>query len=140
MPDQLSPDTPPPPAPIPPHLAAHAFKPGQSGNPGGRPKGRTVSAILLEVLGRDAGKGNGRTVADVLAEVIVKEALGGDFRFAKEVLERTEGKVTDKVEHTGEGGSPIAHSLDLGRLSVGELDAFERIFARAAGERPGGDA
>lgn len=69
------------------------FKPGVSGNPLGRPKGTSITDQLRKIVEADDGK-----VADALARVIVKHAAKGDFRFAKEILDRLEGKVTDKLE------------------------------------------
>jgi hypothetical protein len=87
------------------------WKPGQSGNPAGKPKGRSVTARLRDLL--DAvelgGKPvpDGKQVADLLAEVILKNALKGDHRFVSTVLDRTEGKVADKTD--GEpNGNPDA--------------------------------
>src|SRR5690349_4665088 len=65
------------------------WKPGQSGNPGGRPKGPGVTAALRALA---QTQHNGKSVAEVLAERLMKEALSGKFPFAKEVLERLEGK------------------------------------------------
>ena len=85
--------------------AEHRWKPGQSGNPRGRPK-QSITALVREVLARSefvtydkAGQPQvnrlpeGVTVADLVAEVIVRQALKGDYPFMKELLERTEGKV-----------------------------------------------
>ncbi|MDB5349192.1 MAG: hypothetical protein JWN86_439 [Planctomycetota bacterium] len=58
--------------------------------------GRSVSAKLCELLA--ATTSDGRTVATLVAEVILSKALGGDFRFMTELLNRTEGKVTDQVK------------------------------------------
>ena len=87
------------------------WKPGQSGNPAGKARGRSVTSRLRDLL--DAvelgGKPipNGKQVADLLAEVIVKNALKGDHRFVATVLDRAEGKVVDKTEITGKDGGPI---------------------------------
>src|ERR1051326_836235 len=83
------------------HLKAHRFEKGRSGNPGGRPKGRGVTAALRE-LGES--EHNGKRLVDLFAELLFKQALSGKFSFAKEVLERLEGKVADKhqVESSGE--------------------------------------
>jgi hypothetical protein len=77
------------------------FKPGQSGNPGGRRKGQSLTAKIAAILDRDTLGGKrlpgGLSVADVLAEAIVKQACLGKFPFAKEVLERLDGKVPDRI-------------------------------------------
>jgi hypothetical protein len=71
------------------------FKPGQSGNPGGRPKGRSITASLRKLLEQEH---NGKPLAELMAERMVKEALSGKFPFLKEVLERTDGKVKELHE------------------------------------------
>jgi hypothetical protein len=68
--------------------AEHQWKPGQSGNPGGRPKGRSILARVRDLLDRTTdldGKllGDGRMLADVLAETVVRTALEGDLTGAK---------------------------------------------------------
>jgi hypothetical protein len=70
---------------------------GQSGNPKGRPKGRGVTDRLKELLNEDDGK-----ISDALAKSIIKAALKGDYRFVREILDRVEGKVTDKLDIDGE--------------------------------------
>jgi hypothetical protein len=83
------------------HLRAHRFGTGTSGNPGGRPRGRGVTAAL-RALGES--EHHGKRLTELLAERLFKEALSGKFTFAKEVLERLEGKVADqhRVEAAGE--------------------------------------
>lgn len=79
------------------NISPHNFKKGQSANPAGRPKGSSVTDRIRKIL--DDNNGN---AADALAKAIIKAALKGDFRFAKEILDRVEGKVTDKLELDGE--------------------------------------
>jgi hypothetical protein len=74
-------------------VTGKGFRPGQSGNPGGRPKGRTLTGILRELMEREH---NGRPVIEILAERVLREALTGKFPFAKEVWDRVEGRVTEK--------------------------------------------
>ena len=95
-PGGAAPPKPPPAA----HLAPHKWKKGQSGNPGGRPKGRTVTAALRELATTEH---NGKPLVDLLAERLMKEALSGKFTFAKEVLERRDGKVVEKSEIKTQG-------------------------------------
>jgi len=73
------------------------FKPGQSGNPKGRPKGSGITDRLKKLLEKEDGK-----IADALAQSIISAALRGDYRFVKEILDRVEGKVTDKLDIDGE--------------------------------------
>lgn len=105
---------------------ATQFKPGQSGNPAGKPKGRSVTARLRDLLDSMelGGKAipNGKQVADLLAEVIIKNALKGDHKFVATVLDRTEGKVVDRTEAVdADGGPGVSHSVE-----VEFVDAAER--------------
>jgi hypothetical protein len=81
------------------------FPKGQSGNKGGRPKGRSVSARIRELLeGKKLGETQmpkGKQVADILAYIIVREALKADHQFLSTLLDRTEGKVTEPIENSG---------------------------------------
>ena len=104
-------------------LAAHAFKPGQSGNPGGRPKKLPITdylkeqlaapipesmraklpPVFVEVYGPDASFGQ------MLAFKLIQQAARGDMQAASMILERTEGRVTQKI--AGEGNGPIEFIL-----------------------------
>jgi len=86
------------------NIKPHQWKKGQSGNPGGRPRGRSITARLRERLDADDGK-----LAELIVKVMIREAAKGKFQFAKEILERTEGKVADKarVELSGPDGNAI---------------------------------
>ena len=75
------------------NVKPHQFKPGQSGNPGGRPKGRSVSARLRERLQTEI-KGN-RQLADLVTDIIIARVLKGDHKFLETLLNRTEGKVRE---------------------------------------------
>src|SRR4051812_46940766 len=77
----------------------HQFKPGTSGNPGGRKKGETFKARLRRILETEH---NGKEIADLLMERLVKDALSGKLGHLKELLDRTEGKVTERVELVGD--------------------------------------
>jgi hypothetical protein len=69
------------------------WKPGQSGNPKGRPKSKPITAALKALLDKDDGK-----ALKALAAVAVREALSGNFRYAKEILERIDGKVVEPID------------------------------------------
>jgi len=73
------------------------WKPGQSGNPLGRPKKEaTVTSLVQEILDQTDSK-SGKTHAMLIAEAMVKLALK-DPQVLKELLNRTEGKVTEVVD------------------------------------------
>jgi hypothetical protein len=63
------------------------FKPGQSGNPAGRPKGsRNMSTLLAQELNKtvrvvENGRSKKITKRQALSKQIVNKALSGDFRF-----------------------------------------------------------
>jgi hypothetical protein len=86
-------------------VTGKGFLPGQSGNPGGRPKGRTLTGILRDLLDREH---NGRAVVELLAERILKEALTGKFPFAKELWDRVEERVTERLQVEVDARSPAS--------------------------------
>jgi hypothetical protein len=75
------------------------FVKGVSGNPGGRPKGKTFGSILAEVLDSSTD-GDTRTVREKIVSVAVGMALDGNLPAIQWVVDRTDGKLKD--EHTGE--------------------------------------
>ncbi len=76
--------------------AQHQFKPGESGNPKGRPTGTSLTAIIKRVLAEKDGEGAERLIA-----VAVRQAHKGDFRFWNALIERNEGKVADHISADG---------------------------------------
>jgi uncharacterized protein DUF5681 len=66
----------------------HRWKPGQSGNPGGRPRTTVLSqacrAKLASPVPRDPA---GRTFAEAIADTLAQRALKGDIRAARVLLE-----------------------------------------------------
>jgi hypothetical protein len=93
---------------------ATRFKPGQSGNPGGRPKGTLLDKTLVELLEADGGRHY-----RAIAEKLIAKAKSGDVRAARLIAERTEGRPKQKIDmNMGVDGS-----LDLSLLSESELEA-----------------
>ena len=86
----------------------HRFRPGQSGNANGRPKGRKNSATLLcEILDRKIEVRNGSTIRKIsVREAILtrfaESALKGDTKSAAFLLQRYDGTeaVQDKADIT----------------------------------------
>ncbi len=69
------------------------FKPGQSGNPRGRPKSITLSEAYRKMLAAvDETDPERRTRAEVLAEQMYAKAKTGDVSALREIADRVEGK------------------------------------------------
>lgn len=66
------------------------YRAGQSGNPKGRPASQSITAELRSLLGS-------KRLRKELARKWVEQALAGDFKHLSEILDRTEGKVPDKL-------------------------------------------
>lgn len=74
------------------------FKPGQSGNPHGRPKKiPAIDILLAEVLGEGA---SGETGAKQILDALHKRAKKGDVRAAELLLDRAYGKARQPIEHS----------------------------------------
>ena len=87
-------------------ITGKGFMPGRSGNPIGRlPGSKNVATRMRELLESNQINGkpieDGKQVADLLAETILKASLKGNFRFVSMILDRTEGKVPDKIQQEG---------------------------------------
>ena len=84
------------------------WKPGQSGNPKGRPKNTVyLSEMLRDQLDQVPetidGEPNTKTWRDLICESILKAAVKGNQpALTKELLDRIEGKVKDKHQIDGE--------------------------------------
>lgn len=115
------------------------FQPGQSGNPGGRPKKSPVSDALRKMLELDQLPGRALpswNVAEKAAYQLLKQALrtGKDFRLAPlvEVLDRVEGKARQRNEVSGPDGGPMAFELP------GTREEIERRIAELEHKAKGG--
>ena len=101
------------PDPLPPP-AEHQWKPGESGNPKGAPKGPTLTTLLRKVLEgeiemKDLETGQYRkiTKAELVMIALVKEAVQGNVKAAREILDRLDGKVPQKIGLTGADGESL---------------------------------
>ena len=100
------------------HLKKYEFKPGQSGNPGGRPKYKPITDALKMLLD-EAYLADGTTLAQHIAQEVTKELLdpagnlkhGYNTALLKELLDRTEGKVADTLRIEGDIPVNIVYKL-----------------------------
>lgn len=108
----------------------HRFRPGQSGNPSGRPKGRSLAARLRTIIDRETK--DGKDYGDLIMEVLVKAALKGDMKAMGYILDRVDGKLAQpiKQEISGPDGGPVEirdDAPDLSKLSDAEFRKLERM-------------
>ncbi len=87
------------------HLREYSFKPGQSGNPGGRPKGPTITTEIRKLIADPK-------LREAIAKRVVHDILKGKFPQLKETLDRTEGKVPDRNEVTT-GDKPFKVYIEI---------------------------
>jgi hypothetical protein len=88
------------------------FKPGQSGNPAGKPKGTALTDRLRKIVEQNEGE-----VAEALIKAAVKAALKGDFRFWQEIMNRMDGPIVVKNEHTGADGESLTVIIERSSAS-----------------------
>jgi hypothetical protein len=79
------------------------WKPGQSGNPGGRPRKRLIDRELEELL-----SDSDSSLANAIARALLVRARKGDLKAIQLVVERTEGRPRQAVEVSGPDGNRIA--------------------------------
>jgi hypothetical protein len=94
-----------------PWLDPHRFKPGQSGNPSGRPKKKPLTEAYEALMKQPIpGDPQGRTFAEAIAYSMATEAIKGKAKVqaANEIADRIEGKPDSKTELSG-------------RLAIGEV-------------------
>ncbi len=145
-------------APKPNPKGAHLpkWKPGQSGNPNGRPKGAKGFAAFLRKQTR-----NGKTGAQFLIDVrngaisrerhiVTKDGIvtvwepptfAESIAAEKIILDRMFGAAPKSIEVTGAGGGPLVAILEnLEHASDEDLEALEAIAKRVVGEdEPAGE-
>jgi len=80
-----------------PEMEAAQWKPGQSGNPGGRPKKKPVTDAYARLMSNPAE-------ADKMARALLDQALAGNVQAAKELREGIEGKAMQAIRMDGELG------------------------------------
>ena len=97
--------------PNPPLKNLKSFKPGESGNPDGKPKGtlnfKTRAKWLLEATEEITHPVTGKkvtiSIADQIDVALIRAARKGESWAVKEVLDRLEGKSAQAVDITSDG-------------------------------------
>ncbi len=108
---------------------ATQFKPGQSGNPGGRPTKTPLTDELLELL--KVADPRGVTLARRIATIICKKAEKGDSRFVNLIFDRIEGPAVQVHKIGGDDDAPPVN-LNVTDAHERLAQVIERIKARQA--------
>src|SRR5262249_36020948 len=108
------------------------WKPGQSGNPRGRPKKKPITEELERLLTEQAPNGGGRSWAALIAEALLRKASTGDVRAIAELTNRVEGKPlqslivgADREEDYSTDGERLQRIL-LGVMTDAQLEEIEK--------------
>ena len=111
------------------------YKPGQSGNPNGRPKGAKdgiVACLRRELKKRAPDKAlkrleemglnlRGKTNAHVIAAILTTASTEGREKALRMVLEYTEPKPRQALELTGADGGPVQVTVEDARARLTTL-------------------
>ena len=98
-----------------------AFKPGVSGNPGGRPRSELNKVLANYLLKKSE---NGKTYTELLVVRLIEIAVGrGDMDAIEFIWDRLEGKVPLPMEHKGmmESGVIIPAILAMDKAELLEM-------------------
>ena len=75
------------------------FKPGQSGNLTGRPRGGISLVSILKRKLEEMGEEGNKTLAEELMDKYIAEAMEkGDGQAIRDMMDRTDGKPTNRHE------------------------------------------
>ena len=96
------------------------WKPGQSGNPGGRPRTRPLTDELTQLLEQDAPNANGKSWALVIAEALLMKARKGDVRAFTVLANRIEGKPHQSIALGVNANHSLAELIAQGRKRASE--------------------
>lgn len=100
----------------------YQWKKGQSGNPGGRPKCKTLSDAYRHKLEEPVpNDSEGRTWAELIAVAQVRDAVRGNVQAAREIADRTEGRPRQAIEFEDK---TISQAFE--RMTSEELEAYAR--------------
>lgn len=92
-------------------ITGKGFLPGQSGNPGGKPKTKPITEIYERLLADGA---NVAAIEETVKTILRKSGMGAVLQL-KEMAERTEGKVSQKVEVDGTLNISLAETIQKAR-------------------------
>jgi hypothetical protein len=90
------------------------WKPGQSGNPGGRPKRDLAAEIARAIFEQEP---------EAITRVFAAELKKGNAKVFAALADRAYGKPRQQIEHLGEDGGPVQASVVVQFVSTGKEGA-----------------
>lgn len=85
------------------------FKPGQSGNPNGRPKKLpALDKLMADIMGEEK---DGKTAAQAILMALRAKASKGDIKAAELLLDRAYGKAKQVTEEIGNVATTVSAPL-----------------------------
>jgi hypothetical protein len=107
----------------------HRYRPGQSGNPGGRPACREISKALREILSSEKPF-KPRTGAERLAIKWFLQSLAGNTAALVSLADRCEGRPAQSL-HVTDGQEDMALQM---------IEGMNRLYEQRQGQLTQGDA
>ena len=100
------------------------FRPGRSGNPSGRPKGKRLESALMHLLRQPYNVNHPELGcnADQLAAKLFRSAMGGSLKAAGLILQYTS-------DRRGGFQSITAHNISIQQKPVLEAGVIDKFFA-----------
>lgn len=92
------------------------WKPGQSGNPGGRPKRDLAAEIARAIFEQDS---------EVITRAFAAELKKGNARVFTALADRAYGKPRQQIEQVGEDGGPIQSSIVVRFVRAGDEEKVQ---------------
>ena len=92
------------------------WKPGQSGNPGGRPKRDLAAEIARAIFEQDS---------EAITRTFAAELKKGNARVFAALADRAYGKPRQQIEQVGEDGGPIQSTVVVCFVRTGEEEEVQ---------------
>lgn len=100
-------------------VKGHRWKKGQSGNPSGRPKKLHITKMYERILGKSA---NRKEIEQSILKVLTSGRMA-TVLMAREMAERTEGKVAQEVDMNVTGTVVLAEIISERRKKRDHIDS-----------------
>jgi hypothetical protein len=98
-----------------PWLKPYHFRPGESGNPGGRPRKRPITEIYERMVAEHKTE---KEIEAAMRRAIRSKAGNQSVAALKEIADRIEGRPTERIEHSGPDGEPLTVKVEIVKRST----------------------